>query len=37
MITDGFCVEIWLLEPQAAFTKYPCFLCEWDDNENKNH
>jgi hypothetical protein len=26
-----------LLGQQAGYTKYPCFLCEWDSRDKKNH
>ncbi|GBL94360.1 hypothetical protein AVEN_7336-1 [Araneus ventricosus] len=26
-----------LLGQQAKYTKYPCFLCEWDSRDKKNH
>ena len=26
-----------LLGQQSGFTKYPCFMCEWDSRERSNH
>ncbi|GBM48683.1 hypothetical protein AVEN_192287-1 [Araneus ventricosus] len=26
-----------LLGKQAGYPKYPCFLCEWDSRDKKNH
>lgn len=26
-----------ILGQQSAFTKYPCFMCEWDSRDRKNH
>jgi hypothetical protein len=37
MICGDLKVLCMLLGQQAGYTKYPCFMCEWDSRERSQH